>query len=97
MKKDESTRKTMCRGAHRAKMLCGVLIMLEVVRAAASVVSEFASTFHLDTGAILTTIVVLMLVRWAFDALESIIMLLCPPETNGSRLPEAAFPQDNRN
>lgn len=97
MKKDESIKKTMCRGTRRAKMLCAVLIMLEAICAAASVVPEFASVFHLDTGVSLTAIVVLMLVRWAFDALESIIMLLCPRETNGSRLPEAAFSQDTRN
>ena len=97
MKKDEVTKKTICRGARRAKMLCGVLIMLEAICAAASTVPEFASTFHLDTGASLTAIVVLMLVRWAFDALESIIMLLCPRETNVSRRPEASFPHDKRN
>lgn len=91
MRKDEPIEDRMCRGVRRAKALCMVLIVFEAVGIAASVMQMIKG----DIGTSVIAIIALLLIRWLFDALESIISLLCPEEVETMRFPEAAFPSSN--
>lgn len=82
----------MTAGVRHAKTLCVVLMVADLLGIFPALMQPTAD--HLFTVA--GVLVSLMLIRWLFDGLESIIGLLCSLKTapsTGTKFPDAAFPQ----
>ena len=86
----------MTAGVRHAKTLCVVLMVVDLLGIFPALMQPTAD--HLFTVA--GVLVSLMLIRWLFDGLESIISLLCDLNSMpsvGTKFPDAAFPQQSSN
>lgn len=82
----------MTAGVRHAKTFCVVLMIVDLLGIFPALMEKTADRFFIVVGVLVS----LMLIRWLFDGLESIIGLLCSLKTapsRGSKLPDAAFPQ----
>ena len=82
----------MTAGVRHAKTFCVVLMIVDLLAIFPALTEKTADHFFILVG----VLVILMLVRWLFDGLESIIGLLCSLNTapsTGTKFPDAAFPQ----
>ncbi len=82
----------MTAGVRHAKTLCVVLAVVDLLAGFLDVVQMQFDRLWSVAGVLVS----LMLIRWLFDGLESIIGLLCSLNTapsTGTKFPDAAFPQ----
>lgn len=86
----------MTAGVRHAKTLCVVLVVVDLL-------AGFLDVAQMQFDRLLSVagvLVSLMLIRWLFDGLESIISLLCDLNSMpsvGTKFPDAAFPQQSSN
>lgn len=86
----------MTAGVRHAKTLCVVLMVVDLL-AGFLAVAEMQMDRLWSVAGVLAS---LMLIRWLFDGLQSIIGLLCSLDTapsTGTKFPDAAFPQQSSN
>lgn len=84
----------MTAGVRHAKTLCVVLIVVDLLAGLLDVVQIQFDRLWSVAGVLVS----LMLIRWLFDGLESIISLLCDLNSTpsvGTKFPDAAFPQQS--
>lgn len=82
----------MTAGVRHAKTLCVVLVVVDLLAGFLDVAQMQFDRLWSVAGVLVS----LMLIRWLFDGLESIISLLCDLNSMpsvGTRFPDAAFPQ----
>ena len=82
----------MTAGVRHAKTLCVVLVVVDLLAGFLDVVQMQFDRLWSVAGVLAS----LMLIRWLFDGLESIISLLCDLNSMpsvGTKFPDAAFPQ----
>lgn len=82
----------MTAGVRHAKTLCVVLVVVDLLAGFLDVVQMQFDRLLSVAGVLVS----LMLIRWLFDGLESIISLLCDLNSMpsvGTKFPDAAFPQ----
>lgn len=82
----------MTAGVRHAKTLCVVLVVVDLLAGFLDVVQMQFDRLWSVAGVLVS----LMLIRWLFDGLESIISLLCDLNSMpsvGTKFPDAAFPQ----
>lgn len=82
----------MTAGVRHAKTLCVVLVVVDLLAGFLDVVQMQFDRLWSVAGVLVS----LMLIRWLFDGLESIISLLCDLNSLpsvGTKFPDAAFPQ----
>lgn len=82
----------MTAGVRHAKTLCVVLVVVDLLAGFLDVVQMQFDRIWSVAGVLVS----LMLIRWLFDGLESIISLLCDLNSMpsvGTKFPDAAFPQ----
>lgn len=89
---DVDLEKKMTAGVRHAKIACVIALVVLV-----ALVIDCTFTGRSNAAAEgMGYIFVVLLARWLFDGLESIISLLCSPKSealSGTKLPDAAFPQ----
>ncbi len=86
----------MTAGVRHAKTLCVVLVVVDLLAGFLDVVQMQFDRLWSVAGVLVS----LMLIRWLFDGLESIISLLCDLNSMpsvGTKFPDAAFPQQSSN
>ena len=86
----------MTAGVRHAKTLCVVLMVVDLLAGFLFVAEMQFDRLWSVVGALAS----LMLIRWLFDGLQSIIGLLCSLDTapsTGTKFPDAAFPQQSSN
>lgn len=86
----------MTAGVRHAKTLCVVLIVVDLLAGFLDVAQMQFDRLWSVAGVLVS----LMLIRWLFDGLESIISLLCDLNSMpsvGTKFPDAAFPQRSSN
>lgn len=86
----------MTAGVRHAKTLCVVLVVVDLLAGLLDVVQVQFDRLWSVAGVLVS----LMLIRWLFDGLESIIGMLCSLKTapsTGTKFPDAAFPQQSSN
>ena len=82
----------MTAGVRHAKTLCVVLMVVDLLGIFPALMQPTADQLLTVAGVLVS----LMLIRWLFDGLESIISLLCDLNSMpsvGTKFPDAAFPQ----
>ncbi len=82
----------MTAGVRHAKTLCVVLVVVDLLAGFLDVMQMQFDRLWSVAGVLVS----LMLIRWLFDGLESIISLLCDLNSMpsvGTKFPDAAFPQ----
>lgn len=82
----------MTAGVRHAKTLCVVLVVVDLLAGFLDVVQMQFDRLWSVAGVLVS----LMLIRWLFAGLESIISLLCDLNSMpsvGTKFPDAAFPQ----
>lgn len=82
----------MTAGVRHAKTLCVVLVVVDLLAGFLDVVQMQFDRIWSVAGVLVS----LMLIRWLFDGLESIISLLCDLNSMpsvGTKFPDAVFPQ----
>lgn len=82
----------MTAGVRHAKTLCVVLMVADLFSGFLAVAEMQMDRLWSVAGVLIS----LMLIRWLFDGLQSIIGLLCSLDTapsTGTKFPDAAFPQ----
>lgn len=95
MAKKKSLESEMVSGVYLAKVTLTVLIVLLLLAMPLVFLGSVASKSYGDFISCLGALLSLMLIRWLFCGLESIIELLCQIKEEGVRFPEAAFPSSN--
>lgn len=93
---DAYVEEKMTAGVRHAKTLCVVLIVVDLLAGLLDVVQIQFDRLWSVAGVLVS----LMLIRWLFDGLESIISLLCDLNSMpsvGTKFPDAAFPQQSSN
>lgn len=93
---DAYVEKKMTAGVRHAKTLCVVLMVVDLLGIFPALVQPTADYLFTVAGVLVS----LMLIRWLFDGLESIISLLCDLNSMpsvGTKFPDAAFPQQSSN
>ena len=86
----------MTAGVRHAKTLCVVLMVVDLLGIFPALMQPTADQLITVAGVLVS----LMLIRWLFDGLESIISLLCDLNSTpsvGTKFPDAAFPQQSSN
>ena len=86
----------MTAGVRHAKTLCVVLMVVDLLGIFPALMQPTADQLITVVGVLVS----LMLIRWLFDGLESIISLLCDLNSTpsvGTKFPDAAFPQQSSN
>ena len=86
----------MTAGVRHAKTLCVVLMVADLFAGFLTVAEMQMDRLWSVAGVLIS----LMLIRWLFDGLQSIIGLLCSLDTapsTGTKFPDAAFPQQSSN
>lgn len=89
---DAYVEKKMTAGVRHAKTLCVVLMVVDLLAGFLDVAQMQFDRLWSVAGVLVS----LMLIRWLFDGLESIISLLCDLNSMpsvGTKFPDAAFPQ----
>lgn len=95
MAKKRDLESEMTAGVYHAKVLLTILIVLLVL---AMPLVFLGSAYGRNYGAFVSclgALITLMLIRWLFCGLESIIVLLCQKNVETMRFPDAAFPSSN--
>lgn len=93
---DAYVEKKMTAGVRHAKTLCVVLMVVDLLGIFPALMQPTADQLITVAGVLVS----LMLIRWLFDGLESIISLLCDLNSTpsvGTKFPDAAFPQQSSN
>lgn len=88
--------KKMTAGVRHAKIVCVIALVVLVALVVDCEMRGQSKAASEGMGYIF----VVLLARWLFDGLESIISLLCSPKSevpSGIKLPDAAFPQQSSN
>ena len=91
---DAYVEKKMTAGVRHAKTLCVVLMVVDLLAGFLDVAQMQFDRLWSVAGVLVS----LMLIRWLFDGLESIISLLCDLNSMpsvGTKFPDAAFPQQS--
>ncbi|MGN1005629.1 MAG: hypothetical protein ACI4O8_03855 [Aristaeellaceae bacterium] len=95
MAKTKDLETEMTASVRHAKVLLTVLIVLLLVAMPLVFLGSAASKSYGAFISCLEALLALMLIRWLFCGLESIIVLLCQKKVETMRFPEAAFPSSN--
>lgn len=95
MAKTKDLETEMTAGVYHAKVLLTVLIVLLVLAMPLVFLGSASGRNYGAFVSCLGALITLMLIRWLFCGLESIIVLLCREDVRPVRFPEAAFPSSN--